>query len=133
MLKRLANLVTGKPMVTPEGREEVLEYYEKSVRISALQTLEADRYNSALLIHMNSFEEPESSKTLINASKRLALSGKECIRRHASLSPVPDLAAADYGAWDLLYMSIQHGLTHSMMCSSPCPRTERQLIHGFEI
>ena len=103
MLKRLANLVMGKPPVTPEEREEVIAYYENSVRISALQTLEADRYNSALLIHMNSLDDPESAKTLINASKRLALCGKECIRRHASLSTVPDLAAADYGAWGLLY------------------------------
>lgn len=89
--------------ITPDGREEVMAYYEKSVRITALQTREADQYNSALLIHMNSLDDSESAKTMIDASKRLALCGKECIRRHASLSPVPDPAAADYAAWGLLY------------------------------
>ena len=73
MFRRLANLLMGKPSVTPNEREEAVAYYEKSVRISALQTLEADRYNSAMLIHMNSLDDPESSKALFNASKRLVL------------------------------------------------------------
>jgi hypothetical protein len=41
---------------------------------------------------------------MLDASKKLALSSKQCMQHHAELTPVPDLAGADYVAWGLTYM-----------------------------
>ena len=103
VLERFTRLLTGKPSVSPEECEEVLAYYRRSFRITALQTREADRYNSVLVIHMNNLDQPESARALVEASTRLALCAKECIRQHAQVSSVPELAGADYAAWGLVY------------------------------
>lgn len=103
VLEGLARLLTGRPRVSSEEREEVLAYYRRSFSITALQTREADRYNSALVMHMNNLDQPESARALEEASRRLALCAKECIRRHAQVPSVPELAGADYAAWGMVY------------------------------
>ncbi|MEX1255226.1 MAG: hypothetical protein WEE64_12880 [Dehalococcoidia bacterium] len=103
MFKAIAKLVIGTPRISEEERELGLAYFRNSTAISALQTREADRYNSALMIHMNNLDRPESVQVLLDASLRLALCAKECIRRHALVSPVPDVAGPDYAAWMLVY------------------------------
>lgn len=105
MLDTLAKLVRRRPTSSPEERAQVLAYYEKSLSIIGLQTREADRYNSALLIHGNRLADSESVKVMLDASKRLSLCAHQCLRRHSSSTPsVPELATEDYAAWGLLYM-----------------------------
>jgi hypothetical protein len=82
----------------------VLTYYKEGTKVSSFQTREADRYNSALLIHGNDLSNPESMQAMLAASERLARAAKDCIRRHSDISPVPDLAAEDYIAWSQVYM-----------------------------
>ena len=103
VLEGLGRLLTGKPRISPEMREQVLVYYRQSISITALQTREADRYNSALVMHMNNLDQPESARALVEASRRLALCAKECIRRHTQVSAVPELAGADYAVWAMVY------------------------------
>lgn len=103
VLEGLGRLLTGRPKVSPEERDQVLAYYRRSFSITALQTREADRYNSVLVIHMNNLEQPESAQALVEASRRLALCAKECIRRHAQVPSVPELAGVDYATWSMVY------------------------------
>jgi hypothetical protein len=103
MLGKMLSRIAGNPSIPSPERERVLDYYKESLRITGLQEREADRYNSALLMHMNSLDRRESAQAMVEASRRLALAAKECIRRHAEASHVPDEAAADYAAWSLLY------------------------------
>lgn len=103
VLEGLGRLLTGRPKVSPEEREQVLAYYRRSFAITALQTREADRYNSALVIHMNNLDRPESAQALVEASRRLALCATECIRRHAQVPSVPELAGSDYATWGMVY------------------------------
>ena len=103
VLEGLTRLLTGKPRVSPEEREEARAYYRRSFGITALQTREADRYNSTLVTHMNNLDRPESARALVEASRRIALCAKECIRRHAQVSAVPELAGADYAVWGMVY------------------------------
>lgn len=102
-LEGLGRLLTGKARVTLEEREQVLAYYRRSFSITALQTREADRYNSVLVIHLSNLDQPESAQALVDASRRLALCAKECIRRHAQVPSVPELAGADYATWGMVY------------------------------
>jgi len=101
MLRALNNFFIGKPPIPPPQRTEVLKYFDDSSAILGLQTQQADIYNSALLIHMNHLDEPNSAQSMVAASQRLALCAKECIRRHDSLF-LPEPAAASYAAWNLV-------------------------------
>lgn len=103
VLEGLGRLLGGRPKVSPADREQVLAYYRRSLSITALQTREADLYNSALVIHLNNLDEAESVQTLVEASRRLALCAKECIRRHSQMASVPELAGADYATWGMVY------------------------------
>lgn len=130
VIRALANLLSGTPRVSPEERDEGLAYFRKSTAISALQTREADRYNSALMIHLNNLDQPESVKALVEASRRLALCAKECIRRHALISPLPEVAGRDYAAWSMVYQdySAWAESTHDAMVAVSrglTPATER--------
>ena len=62
---------------SPEEREEVLAYRERGLITLGLQARESDRYNSALLIHMNHLNDSESINTMLDASKRLSLCAEE--------------------------------------------------------
>jgi len=87
--------------ISAEDREALLDYYQKITGITAFQTQEADVYNSALTIHMNNLNEPQSANVMFDASERLSKSAKETIKRHGDISPIPELAGADYAAWGL--------------------------------
>lgn len=103
MIDWLRRLVTGKPPVSDEEREQVMAYYVDTLGVTGLQDREAVRYNSALIQHMNHMDEPESIAVMFEASRRLSLCGKELIRRHAAMGSIPELAAGDYAAWTLVY------------------------------
>jgi inactivated superfamily I helicase len=112
-LEGLARLLTGKPRVSPEMRDQVLAYYYESLAITALQTREADRYNSVLVIHLNNLGNSDSVRALVEASQRLALCAKECIRRHSQLTSVPDLAGQDYATWSMVHMEYSNWIEAS--------------------
>ena len=92
------------PPISPEEREQILTYYGEGAKVTAFQTREADIYNSALLMYGNNLRETEPLQAMLEASERLALSAKECMRRYSELSPIPPLAAEDYAAWGLVFM-----------------------------
>ena len=102
MLKTLANVLFGSPSISPEERDEVLAYLDESSAVLGLQTCEAERYNSAMLEHVNQHHEPESAQAMVQASRRLALCAKECILRHGRLS-VPDVAMASHLTQGLVF------------------------------
>lgn len=101
MLRALYSFLMGSPPISPQARAEALDYIDASSGILGLQTHEADMYNSALLNHMNSLDDPQSAQAMVDASQRLALSAKECIRRHNGLD-LPESAAASYAAWNFV-------------------------------
>lgn len=101
MIEKLVNLIFGGPKISDEEREEILKYFDDSSAVIGLQTREADRYNSELLIHMNHLDEPESVRTLLDASDRLLRCAEECILRQRNLSPLPERASASYSAWSV--------------------------------
>lgn len=103
MLRRVISLLTG-PTLSQAEREEITAYLEKEYRLVGLQDREAQRYNATLTRHINNLDRPDSVKAVVDASRRLSLCGKELVRRHSILTPVPDLAGASYGAWHLVYM-----------------------------
>lgn len=92
MIQNIINLLFGGPKISEEEREEILKYIDDSSAVIGLQTREADRYNSALLIHMNQLDDPDSVRVLFDASERLLLCAEECISRHRRLSPLPERA-----------------------------------------
>jgi inactivated superfamily I helicase len=104
VIEGLGRLLSGRRRVSPEEREQVLAYYRQSLGITALQTREADRYNSVLVIHLNNLDNPDSVRALVETSARLALCAKECIRRHSQITSVPDLAGEDYATWSMVHM-----------------------------
>jgi len=103
MLERLAGLLKGRSQLSAEERDDVFDYYRKTLLLTGLQEREADRYNSSVTVHLNSLDDPESVGVMLRASRRLALLGKELLRRHAVLAPVPQIATRDYAAWGLLF------------------------------
>lgn len=92
------------PPLSPQERELLFTYWIEIQNIARFQTAEADLYNSAVLIHGNSLDNAESMQGLLKVSARLSESGRECLRRLAATSSVPELAAEDYVAWKLVYM-----------------------------
>lgn len=104
VIEGLGRLLSRRRRVSTEEREQVLTYYRQSLAITALQTREADRYNSVLVIHLNNLDNPESVRALVEASARLALCAKECIRRHSQMTFVPDLAGEDYATWSMVHL-----------------------------
>ena len=92
-----------------DERRAAFKYYEAAVRVTAFQEREGDRYNSALMSHMNSLDDPASAETMVAASSRLKDSSRELRRRHGQLHSLPDidLVTRDYAAWGLLYMKYE--------------------------
>jgi len=98
MIQSIVNLLFGGPKISEEEREEILKYFDDSSAVNGLQTREADRYNSALLIHMNQLDQPESVRILLDASERLFRCAEECVLRQRKLS-LPERALVSYSAW----------------------------------
>ncbi|MDP9236698.1 MAG: hypothetical protein M3P30_04745 [Chloroflexota bacterium] len=103
-IRRLVDSLKGQPRVTPAERDAVFAYYRKSLVVALLQDREAERYNRAAMIHVNSMSDPASAAVMVDASRRLSMCATELIRRQSLLLPVPDLALPTYFAAMAWYM-----------------------------
>ena len=103
----ISRLFGGGRQLSQDDRTKALDYHERSLGVLVLQDREADLYNRALMVHMNTvLDDPESQAVMVQASKRLSLAGKELVRRHSALSiPEIDLVGRDYMAWHGMYMA----------------------------
>lgn len=97
-------LFPGESNLKGDELLKCLAYFEEELRIMAFQEKEADIYNNTVVAYGKSMSTDHfAAKEMFTAARRLSQAGGEILMRRKKMSPIPELAARMYFAWQVTY------------------------------
>lgn len=96
----LRSLLGGKTEITLEDRAAALAFLVELNALRAVQDDEAARYNNTLAKWGGEMVPGgEGLREVALAARTMAQVNSDVVKRHAAISPIPDVAGACFGAW----------------------------------
>ena len=96
----LRDLFGGQREMAAEDRTSALAFLVELNALRAIQDDEATRYNSALAKWGGAMiPGGEGLREVASAARKMADVNSDVVRRHAAISPIPDVAGPCFGAW----------------------------------
>ena len=128
----LRDLFGGQREMAAEDRTSALAFLVELNALRAIQDDEATRYNSALAKWGGAMiPGGEGLREVASAARKMADVNSDVVRRHAAISPIPDVAGPCFGAWWQSWQLLDQCRRGRQPVMRGCAREQHPARRGF--